>query len=375
MIFLIFPQYNHKKILVTGHTGFKGSWLTFWLKELGADVIGFALDPYTPNDFFNRTNLKDKIIDIRGNILNLNLLLDTFQQYQPDFVFHLAAQPIVRLSYDEPLDTFQTNIIGTANLLEAIRQTNSVHGAILVTTDKVYQNKDKKPGYREIDPLGGHDPYSASKACAEIVIDSYIKSFFQKEGKNPLKIIGSVRAGNVIGGGDWQQDRLIPDCIRSLINKKPISVRNPLATRPWQYVLDALSGYLLLGERFLEKRIPISAPPYAHAWNFGPLNDSGISVRDLVQKVIEVWGSGEWVTEGNDNGQKHEATQLALDISKANNLLDWHPVLNIDDCVRFTIKWYKEAHENAKQDMYNYSKHQIGEYINLAKQKQIRWIS
>lgn len=372
---LLFSNYENKKILVTGHTGFKGSWLSLWLKKLGANVIGYSLDPNTSEDFFNRTNLTDKIVDIRGNILDFDALNNAFEEYKPDIVFHLAAQPLVRLSYDLPVETFQTNIIGTLNVLEAIHQSNSVQMAILITTDKVYQNINSIWSYREIDPLGGYDPYSSSKACAEIVIDSYRKSFFKpKEGTEGPKI-ASVRAGNVIGGGDWQKDRIIPDCIKSLLNGLPITVRNPKAIRPWQHVIDALGGYLLLGEKMLLNSLPIASDAfYPHAWNFGPLNESAITVEALVQKVIDAWGSGEWMVETTNQEVKEEAQRLTLDITKAMTKLDWQPVLGINECINFTMEWYKRASQNPDADLYDYSIQQIDEYFRIANQKGISWV-
>jgi CDP-glucose 4,6-dehydratase len=368
-------NYKGKKIVVTGHTGFKGSWLTFWLRELGADVIGISLDPYTPEDFFCRTDLGNKITDIRLNILDLNQLIDIFKKYQPDFVFHLAAQPIVRLSYDQPLETFQTNINGTANVLEAIRQTLSIQAGIFITTDKVYQNLNTIWGYREIDPLGGYDPYSASKACAEIIIDSYFKSYFASQGENPVAKIASTRAGNVIGGGDWQKDRIIPDCMRALLNNQSILIRNPQSVRPWQYVLDVLSGYLVLGEKMLGNSLPEIQSPYAHSWNFGPFFESAITVENLVKKVISTWGSGEYEIEEANQDNKHESQLLTLDISKAMINLKWHPALNIDESIKFTIVWYKFASQNPGLDLYDFSVNQLNEYLSIAKFKQICWAS
>jgi CDP-glucose 4,6-dehydratase len=344
------------------------------LKKLGANVIGYALDPYTPDDFFNKTNLSDKIVDIRGNILDIENLNKVFKEYNPDIVFHLAAQPLVRLSYDLPVDTFQTNVLGTLNVLEAIRQNSSVQMGIIITTDKVYQNFNTIWGYREIDPLGGHDPYSASKACAEIVVDSYIKSFFKQKEDVQSPKIATVRAGNVIGGGDWQKDRIIPDSIKSLTTGQQIRIRNPKAIRPWQHVIDALGGYLLLGEKMMENTLPaMSDAPFQHAWNFGPMNESAITVEELVTKVVGAWGSGEWFVETSINETKEEAKLLTLDITKSIAKLGWHPVLDIDECIAFTIDWYKYTYQNPDADMHDYSIQQIDEYLRIANRKGLSW--
>ncbi len=364
--------YRGMKVLITGHTGFKGSWLTLWLRELGAEVIGFSLDPHTQEDFFVRTKLHDKITDLRGDINNLKGLTEIFKQYKPDFVFHLAAQPIVRLSYDSPIETFQTNALGTANVLEAIRQTKTVKGALLVTTDKVYRNDNSLWGYREIDPLGGHDPYSASKACAEIIIGSYRNSFFfSHQEKNPPRI-ASARAGNVIGGGDWQVDRLVPDCIRSLSIQKSIIIRNPEAIRPWQFVLEPLWGYLQLGERLITTSEKGRETKFDDAWNFGPFLDSTITVKQLVEKIINTWKSGKWCLEEKQDTMKYEAKRLTLDVTKANTLLDWYPVLSIDECITMTVDWYKFAIANPSDDLYDFSKSQIERYCSKAKEKKTK---
>ena len=367
--------YNGKKVLVTGHTGFKGSWLSLWLHELGAKVIGFAQNPYTSQDIFVRTNLSEKLIDRRGDINNFNELLGVFDEFKPDFVFHLAAQPIVRVAYDLPLQTFATNAMGTANVLQAIQQTDSVQGAVIITTDKVYQNTNSLWGYRECDPLGGHDPYSASKACAEIIIESFRKSFFSSKTGDFRKGVASARAGNVIGGGDWQKDRLIPDCIRALCTNHPIIVRNPKAIRPWQHVLEVIGAYLLLGERLLASQELKKESIYAEAWNFGPSPDSILTVEDLVAKIIQNWKSGEWKSEVSTNDIKHEAEILLLDISKSRFKLGWHPVLNIDECMELTIEWYKCAMENPTLNLYDVSRDQIKKYCTIAHGQNAQWLN
>jgi CDP-glucose 4,6-dehydratase len=368
--------YNGKKVLITGHTGFKGSWLSLWLKEMGAEVIGYSLDPYTENDFYVKTSLSDKITDLRGNILYLDHMKEIFHDFQPDFVFHLAAQPIVRLSYDDPVGTFQANVMGTMNILEAMRSTYSVLGSILITTDKVYANRETIWGYREDDALGGYDPYSASKACAEIVIDSYRKSFFSKKTEENLSFvpaaIASVRAGNVLGGGDWQTDRLIPDCFRSLQQGQPINIRNPTAVRPWQHVLDALGGYLLLGEKLLTSE----KANYIGAWNFGPLFDSLTNVETVVQKILAIWNGGEYVINSPSFHEiKHEAQLLSLDITKAIAKLGWAPILSLDDCLLMTVDWYKYAYDNPTENMYDFSVNQIKKFCQIAIEKDKNWMN
>ncbi|MCX7747425.1 MAG: CDP-glucose 4,6-dehydratase [Clostridia bacterium] len=330
--------YKDKTVLVTGHTGFKGSWLSLWLKEMGARVIGFSLDPYTDRDNFVLCGLTDKMVDIRGDIRDFDTLLQVFEDYKPEVVFHLAAQPLVRLSYDEPRETYDINVGGTVNVLECIRKTESVKTAVMITTDKCYENKEWIWGYRENDALGGYDPYSSSKAAAELTISGYRNSFFHpKDYDKHGKLIASVRAGNVIGGGDWSKDRIIPDCIRALETGQPIQVRNPAATRPWQHVLEPLSGYLLLASRMASE-----GAKFAGAWNFGPDFDSILPVGKIVEKVISYWGSGQWLDLSEQNKSAvHEATLLALDCSKAKTLLHWKPALNMDETVEFTVDWYK----------------------------------
>jgi len=324
--------FSGKKIIVTGDTGFKGSWLCMWLHLLGADVLGYALPPEHADGHFNAIKLGELIEHIDGDIRDLDLLRSTFQAFQPEFVFHLAAQPLVRLSYEEPKHTFSTNVDGSVNVLEAVRVTDSVRSLIYVTSDKCYRNNEWIWGYRETDELGGHDPYSASKAAAEIVFSSYSDSFFKA---NPILGTASVRAGNVIGGGDWSQSRIIPDCIRALRAKEPILLRNPGSTRPWQHVLEPVFGYLALAVRLYE-----SPDQYSGAWNFGPCVQSIRPVQALANRVIDAWGSGEIKTDIDPNAP-HEACLLQLNCDKANQLLEWFPCWNFDRTVDETIYWYK----------------------------------
>ncbi len=297
--------YKNKTVLVTGHTGFKGSWLAIWLKMLGANVVGYALDPYTENDNFVLSKLDKEIIDIRGDIRDVKKLDETFEKYKPEFVFHLAAQPLVRLSYDIPVETYEVNVMGTINILEAIRKHKCTRVGIMVTTDKCYENKEQIWGYKESDALGGYDPYSSSKGATEIAINSWRQSYF-----NPLQYeqhnvaIASVRAGNVIGGGDWQLDRIVPDCIRYIENNKTIEIRSPKAVRPWEFVLEPLSGYLMLASKMYEEPIK-----YAQAWNFGPESSSIVPVWNIAESIIKYYEKGELKDISNPN-DKHEANLL-----------------------------------------------------------------
>ena len=349
--------FNGKTVLVTGHTGFKGSWLSIWLSELGAKVVGYALDPYTSEDNFVVSKLDEKIIDIRSDIRNFDKLLNIFKKYKPEIVFHLAAQPLVQVSYTIPKDTYDINIGGTVNMLEAARNTDSVRVIINVTSDKCYENKEWIWGYREEDPLGGYDPYSSSKGCSELVTAAYRNSFFNPDYYcEHKKALSSVRAGNVIGGGDWAKYRIIPDCIRAIKKDKKISVRNPYATRPWQHVLEPLSGYLLLASKMYQD----SSNDYSGAWNFGPGPDSMIMVKEIVKKIIKIWGKGNWVDLSDLQDKKHEARLLSLDISKARNYLKWHPTLAVDQCLKFTLDWYKNKHVD-----YSFSVKQIEEFVSI----------
>ena len=358
--------YKGKKVLLTGHTGFKGSWLAIWLKKLGAEVIGYSLDPPSKPNNFQATNLQEKITHIYGDVCDLGHLLEIFKKYQPEFVFHLAAQSLVRRSYDEPKLTFDTNVIGTVNVFEAIRKTSSVRAMVNVTSDKCYENKEWIWGYREIDPIGGHDPYSASKGCAELVFNSYLRSFFLGGTPQERPIgIASARAGNVIGGGDWGKDRLFPDCVRALTSREKIGIRNPHAVRPWQHVLEPLSGYLKLGAA-LRKNPPHH---YSGAWNFGPDDTSHLSVAAMVDKLIKYWGSGAW-EDLSDPKSLHEAKILKLNCDKAHAVLHWHSTLTIDECLQMSVDWYKKFYRKNKDiDDYALCVEQIVSYTDRAARK------
>jgi len=355
--------YQNKSVLVTGHTGFKGGWLSLWLKELGAKVVGYSLEPPTEPSLFEAINLKDKIIHIIGDVRDEKHLTVIFEKHQPEFVFHLAAQSIVRRSYREPKFTYETNVMGTVNVLEAVRKTNSVKVCIIVTSDKCYENKEWVYSYREIDPMGGYDPYSSSKGCAELITATYRKAFCKPNSYHQTNNIAlsSVRAGNVIGGGDWGEDRIIPDCIRALSKGETILIRNPSAIRPWQYVLEPLFGYLLLGALMYE-----DSAKYSSAWNFGPDDKNILTVEELVKLVIKYWGSGSYTIDNLT--QPYEAKFLKLDTSKARILLGWKPLYDIDEAVRRTINWYKHFYNNiSKETLYKFTLQEIREYMHQTK--------
>ena len=324
--------YKGKTVLVTGDTGFKGSWLAFWLTKLGAKVIGYALPPLLEEDHFNLLNLDQKIIHIDADLKDLKRLKEVFSTYRPEIVFHLAAQALVRYSYQEPKLTFDTNVGGSVNILEAIRHTESVKAVIYVTSDKAYKNKEWDWGYRENDELGGHDPYSASKAAAELVFSSYVDSFFSNRNNIGL---ASVRAGNVIGGGDWAEDRIVPDCIRALSSDAPIVIRSPNATRPWQHVLEPLFGYLLLASKLYN-----SPGKYSGAWNFGPNIKSIKTVKELAEEVVGIFGKGVIKIRQNKD-DVHEATTLHLNCDKSNLRLNWYPTWDFYTTIQETVNWYK----------------------------------
>ncbi|MBU3176429.1 CDP-glucose 4,6-dehydratase [Clostridium estertheticum] len=354
--------YKGKKILVTGATGFKGSWLSIWLHKLGAIVIGYSLEPPTNPSMFEICKMENKIINIIGDVRDYSNLWKVFNEYKPDMVFHLAAQPLVKLSYKSPRETYETNVMGTVNLLEAARNTDSVKAVIIITTDKCYENKEWVYGYRESDPMGGYDAYSSSKGCAELVVSSYRNSFYKKKGIT----LSSVRAGNVIGGGDWAEDRLIPDFIKAVSRDKPIVIRNPIATRPWQYILEPLSGYLWLGALMIKDN-----EKYSSSWNFGPRDTDILNVEEILNLSINSWGKG--TIEVDKSEQFHEANLLKLDISKAKCYLKWNPVYDVNKAVEKTISWYKTYYENRSVNMYEYTLTQIEEYKKEAKIQSLKW--
>ena len=332
--------YKGKKVFITGHTGFKGSWLLKILHLLGANIKGYALAPESDIDLYNLLNGANLCESVIGNLLDREKLLNEVRTFKPDFIFHLAAQPLVRLSYEIPSQTFEVNAIGTANLLDAVKSLENPCTVILITTDKVYHNNEWDYPYRENDRLGGYDPYSASKACAELIIDSYRNSFFNiSDYKKHNKALAVGRAGNVIGGGDWSKDRLIPDIVRSLSNDIPVIVRSPESVRPWQHVLEPLVGYLKLGMNLSQ-----NPAMYSEAFNFGPNLSDALSVEIMVKTAIESWGKGTYEKQ-LFNSQLHEAGSLKLDISKTVNKLNLNPKLNASEAVSMTINWYKAYFE------------------------------
>jgi CDP-glucose 4,6-dehydratase len=354
--------FKNKKVLITGHTGFKGGWLALWLEYLGAKVYGYSqASPFTPS-LIESLELDNFIYSEEEDIRDGKKLLNFISQIQPDIIFHLAAQSLVRTSYVSPLETVQTNVMGTVNLMEAVRLSGISTSMIMVTSDKCYQNREWTYGYREEDALGGYDPYSASKGAAELLISSWRNSFFDPGEINRHGVrIASVRAGNVIGGGDWSKDRIVPDCIRSLINQQPIVVRNPSATRPWQHVLEPLGGYLLLASKLLND----TNGEYCQAFNFGPSLQSNKNVRELVEKIIYYWGDGSWVHAHPDHVY-HEASLLHLSIDKAYHKLHWAPIWNFDETVGRTVEWYKMACEDPAS-LRNFTLGQIRLYQALGK--------
>ncbi|MGV8083280.1 MAG: CDP-glucose 4,6-dehydratase [Coriobacteriia bacterium] len=325
-----------RRVLVTGHTGFKGSWLCEWLLRLGAQITGYALRPNTEPSLFVELGLADRIHHIIGDVRDLGALKAIFTSVRPEIVFHLAAQPLVRLSYEQPVETYETNVMGTVNLLEAVRDSSSVRVVIVVTSDKCYENRETGEAYRENDAMGGYDPYSSSKGCAELVTSAYRRSFF---GSDSAVRVASVRAGNVIGGGDWALDRIVPDCVRALQAGRPIVVRNPDAVRPWQHVLEPLSGYLHLAARLWCGEHNLDG-----AWNFGPNEQGTVPVRDVVEAMVSAWGSGSWVASSPMQHQPHEAKLLALNTEKAETLLNWRPLYRVADTICTTSAWYAARH-------------------------------
>lgn len=349
----IISYYKDKRIFITGHTGFKGSWLITWLHLLGANIKGYALAPENEKGLFSNVSSHIEFENVIADLRDKEKLQREVLNFQPEFVFHLAAQALVRRSYEIPSETFEINAIGTATVLEAVKKLPNKCSVIVITTDKVYQNREIDYHYKETDELGGYDPYSASKAAAEIVVSSFRNSFFNPQNYTEhQKAVASVRAGNVIGGGDWNKDRIIPDIIRSLKASKPVSVRNPEAVRPWQHVLEPLSGYLILG--MLLHKEPVR---FSGAYNFGPLPDDHLPVKELVNLALECWGNGSWL-DNSDKTQPHEAGLLKLDINKAKTELNWHPILTSKEAIQWTIDWYKQKDEN----IYNYSVQQIKNY-------------
>lgn len=354
----IFKIYKNKKVLVTGHTGFKGSWLTQWLLLLEAKVYGYALEAPTSPSLYEQLGNESKIESDINDIRDFKSIKKFIDKIKPDIIFHLAAQSLVRESYENPLETLETNVTGTANLLEAVRQLNLSTNMVVITSDKCYDNKEWIYGYRENDAFGGYDPYSASKGAAEIVVSSWRNSFFNPIDYDKHKVkLASARAGNVIGGGDWANDRILPDCIRALQNNKTIQIRNPLATRPWQHVLESLGGYLLLGSKLLDI-LPDNLDDYCSGFNFGPYSTSNKKVEVLVEEVLKHW-DGAW--DYNKEDALHEAFLLNLSIDKAYQVLGWSPVWDFKTTIEKTVAWYKNSFKNP-EEINKITEEQIKEY-------------
>jgi len=321
-----------KKVYLTGHTGFKGSWLSLWLQNMGAEVKGYSLELNTEPTLFKKANVAEGMESEFGDIRDLEQLSKSLVSFSPDILIHMAAQPLVRLSYLEPVDTYTTNVIGTVNVLEAARKCSNLKAIVSVTTDKCYENKEWEWGYRENEPMGGHDPYSSSKGCAELVTSAYRRSFFSSEGTASL---ASARAGNVIGGGDWAEDRLIPDILRAFEKSEPVVIRNPLSTRPWQHVLEPLSGYLILAQELF-----LNGDNFAEGWNFGPKDEDCKPVGWILDQMVKFWGNNaSWTLDENNN--PHEAGFLKLDCSKASNRLKWNPKWNLQLTLKSIVDWHQ----------------------------------
>ncbi|RKF18147.1 CDP-glucose 4,6-dehydratase [Alginatibacterium sediminis] len=345
-----------KKVFLTGHSGFKGSWLSLWLKEMGAIVKGYSLSAPTSPSLFEIANIAADMDSVEGDIRDFDHLLKEFHIFRPEIVFHMAAQPLVRLSYDDPIETYSTNVMGTVHLLEVIRQVGGVKAIVNITSDKCYENREWAWGYRENEPMGGYDPYSNSKGCAELVAASFRQSFFNaSEHAQHGCALASVRAGNVIGGGDWAADRLIPDMLKAFSGQKPVEIRSPNAIRPWQHVLEPLSGYITIAEKLY-----ILGPDFAEGWNFGPKDDDAKSVEWIVEKLASIWGKGaQWCL--SDGEHPHEAHYLKLDCSKANMRLNWQPVWDLSTTLEKIVNWQKAWLEN--QDMNQYTICEIKDYM------------
>ena len=359
MIDIFDDFYRDKRVLITGHTGFKGSWLSIWLHELGAEVVGVSQDPFTNRDNYVLSGIGNKMMaDLRSDICDGQRMKEIFQKYQPEIVFHLAAQPLVRYSYEQPVETYEANVMGTIHVMEAIRATSSVKVGVMITTDKCYDNKEQMRGYKEDDPFGGYDPYSSSKGACEIAIQSWRRSFFNPEDydKKHHVSLASVRAGNVIGGGDWALDRIIPDCIKALEQDKVIDIRSPKAIRPWEHVLEPLSGYMLLAKKQWEH-----PTEFCEGWNFGPESESVSTVWEVATELIKNYGKGE-LKDSSDPNAVHEAKLLMLDITKAKTKLGWKPRMNMQQCMELVADWYKRYQT---EDVYQLCVEEIGKFSNL----------
>ena len=349
--------WKNKKVLLTGHTGFKGSWLSLWLQKLGVDLIGFSKSVPTKPSLFELADIGKNMTSIMGDITSIENITNVVKQHNPEIIIHMAAQSLVHKSYDQPLETFSTNIMGTVNLLEAVRNTSKKCVIINVTSDKCYENQELERGYKENDPMGGYDPYSSSKGCAELITSSFRNSFFKDSNNKDYDIsLASVRAGNVIGGGDWADNRIVPDIMRGILDKKIIKIRNPTSVRPWQYVLEPLRGYLELAEKLYNYK-----SEYAESWNFGPEIDDAKPVSWLVNEIVEMWGENIEVDFDNDDlDYKHETNFLRLDCSKTKSKLKWNPKIKLEEGLKLTVNWYKQYEQT--KELREFTENQIEEY-------------
>ncbi len=357
--------YKGLRVLVTGHTGFKGSWLCAWLSDLGAVIAGYSMNVPTKPSHFEALRLADKIEHYVGDIRDKSYLQQVLTSFRPNIVFHLAAQSLVQKSYENPLQTFETNALGTLNLLDCLRDQPSVKAAIIITSDKCYENVEWMWGYRENDPLGGKDPYSASKACAELISKAYMQSFFNENGPNTA----TARAGNVIGGGDWASNRVVPDCVRAWSNGKSVSIRNPKATRPWQHVLEPLSGYLILGQKLFQGELS----PKNQSFNFGPQAKVNQSVGDLITDISQYWPEAKWEFKQEKDSNKTESTLLKLNCDKALQMLQWSAVLDFSETIRMTGNWYQIFYNQESTSIAATTSKQIEEYSEKATRLNLPW--
>jgi CDP-glucose 4,6-dehydratase len=347
-----------KKVLITGHTGFKGSWLSLWLQMLGADVVGYALSPPTRPSMFDLAHVAERMTSITADVRDPERLQAVVEEHCPEVIIHMAAQPLVRYSYENPIETYSTNVMGTVHVLESVRLCDSARVVLCITSDKCYENKEWLWGYRENEPMGGHDPYSSSKGCAELVISAYRESYFPPDEYQRHGVaLASTRAGNVIGGGDWAVDRLIPDIMRAIMADRPVVIRNPQAIRPWQHVLEPLSGYLCLAEQLW-----MHGPEFAQGWNFGPNDEDARPVSWVVDRLTNLWGgNARWELDSTQH--PHEATYLKLDCSKARNLLGWSPRLPLSTALEWTVEWYRAYQRD--EDMRRLTETQIADYAGI----------
>ncbi len=362
---MILDQFKDSKVLITGHTGFKGSWLSAWLNSIGADIYGISISEVSKPSHFSVLKLEKNICHRLLDIRDFDALNEAINSVQPDFVFHLAAQSLVKESYKSPLETFSTNSLGTAHVLETLRNLEKECSLVLITSDKCYENKEWIWGYKETDRLGGKDPYSASKAAAENIIYAYLNSFFD----NSNIRIGVGRAGNVIGGGDWAENRIVPDCVKAWSNNETVQIRNPSSTRPWQHVLEPLSGYLTLALQLQDRK---EKSPCGEAFNFGPPADHNYSVSYLLEQMSKHWSQAKWHDISNNTKQPYEAGLLKLNCDKAKQYLSWEPTLNFEETVKFTIDWYRRYY-TGQSNMTDVTLSQIEAYTNLAQDRMIQW--